>query len=106
MRRGIVIGGGGTLGAAWSVGALAAVEQALDWDARLATVIVGTGSGAEVAAALGASFSTQDLVWALTEHPGAPRILAEQFAAERHLLPNIPIPAPSSLGLALSLIHI
>jgi NTE family protein len=102
MRRGVVIGGGGTLGLAWAVGALAAVEEALDWDARFATVIVGSGSGSEVAAVLGASFSTQDMVRALTGHPGAPRILAEQFAAERHVFPTVPFPAPSSLGLAVA----
>jgi len=102
VRRGLVIGGGGTLGLAWSVGALKAVEDALDWDARTATVIVGSGSGAEVAAVLGASFPTQDMVRALTGHPGAPRILVEQFAAERRLLPTFPIPAPSSLGLAVA----
>jgi NTE family protein len=102
MRRGLVIGGGGTLGLAWAVGALKAVEEALDWDARLATVIVGSGSGAEVAAVLGAGFATQDMVRALTGHPGAPAILVEQFAAERRVLPSIPIPAPSSLGLAVA----
>ena len=102
MRRGLVIGGGGTLGLAWSVGALSALEEALDWDARTATVIVGTGSGAEIAAVLGASFTTQDMVNALTGHPIAPRVLAEQFAAERRLLPSIPLPAPSSLGLAIA----
>jgi NTE family protein len=102
MRRGLVIGGGGTLGLAWSVGALKAVEDALDWDARHATVIVGSGSGAEVAAVLGASFTTQDMVRALTGHPGAPRILVEQFAAERRVLPTMPFPAPSSLGLAVA----
>jgi NTE family protein len=100
MRRGLVIGGGGTLGLAWSVGALAALEEELDWDARSAAVIVGTGSGAEVAAVLGAGFTVQDMVRALTEHPGAPRILAEQFGAEHRILPTVPIPAPSSLGLA------
>ncbi|HSV38824.1 MAG TPA: patatin-like phospholipase family protein [Nocardioidaceae bacterium] len=102
MRRGLVIGGGGTLGLAWSVGALSALEEALDWDARTATVIVGSGSGAEIAAVLGASFTTQDMVNALTEHPIAPRVLAEQFAAERRVIPGIPIPAPSSLGLAVA----
>ncbi|HET7736546.1 MAG TPA: patatin-like phospholipase family protein [Nocardioidaceae bacterium] len=102
MRRGLVIGGGGTLGAAWSVGALSAVEEALDWDARTATVIVGSGSGAEIAAVLGASFTTQDMVNALSGSPLAPRVLAEQFAAERRLLPSLPIPAPSSIGLAVA----
>lgn len=100
MRRGLVIGGGGTLGLAWSVGALAAVEEALDWDARSATVLVGSGCGAEIAAVLGAGYTTRDMVRALTGHPGAPRLLAEQFASERHVLPSVPIPAPSSLGLA------
>ena len=30
-RRGLVLGGGGMLGAAWTVGALCAVEEATGW---------------------------------------------------------------------------
>ena len=101
-RRGLVIGGGGTLGLAWAVGALSALEEALDWDPRSASVIVGTGSGAEVAAVLGAGFPVRDMVRALSGHPGAPRVLAEHFAAERRLLPPPPLPAPSSIGLAIA----
>lgn len=48
QRRGLVVGGGGTLGFAWAVAALAAVEEQLDWDARTAEVLVGTSAGAEV----------------------------------------------------------
>lgn len=102
VRRGLVIGGGGTLGLAWAVGALSVVERSLAWDARTATVIVGVGSGAEAAAALGAGYAVEELVRALTGHPEADPFLAEQFAAERRIVPGLAIPAPSSIGLAVA----
>ncbi|MGH8978222.1 MAG: patatin-like phospholipase family protein [Acidimicrobiia bacterium] len=45
-RIGLVLGGGGAVGAAYHAGALAALEQDLGWDARTAHVIVGTSAGA------------------------------------------------------------
>ena len=41
-RRGLVLGGGGILGAAWMVGALKAVEEIHGFDPRTADYIVGT----------------------------------------------------------------
>ncbi|MER2208920.1 MAG: patatin, partial [Rhodococcus sp. (in: high G+C Gram-positive bacteria)] len=41
-KRGLAIGCGGTLGFAWTVAALASVRDALDWDPREATAIIGT----------------------------------------------------------------
>jgi NTE family protein len=52
-RWGLVLGAGGVLGAAWTVGALAALEQAHGVDAREAEVLVGTSAGSVLAAALG-----------------------------------------------------
>ena len=53
-RRGLVLGCGGTLGAAWMLAHLVEVERALGWDARAADVIVGTSAGSELAMLLGA----------------------------------------------------
>ena len=45
VRRGLVLGGGGMLGAAWTVGALCAVAEATGWDPGRADVILGTSAG-------------------------------------------------------------
>lgn len=47
-RVGLVLGGGGAIGAAYHAGALAALEQDLGWDARDASVVVGTSAGSIV----------------------------------------------------------
>lgn len=60
-RRGLVLGGGGVLGAAWMVGALCALEQVEGFDPRDADVIVGTSAGAVLAALLGAGVSAGQL---------------------------------------------
>ncbi|EME14761.1 patatin-like phospholipase family protein [Rhodococcus triatomae] len=62
LRRGLVIGCGGTLGAAWAVAALAAVRDALDWDPREADVLVGTSAGAELVTMLGSGVGVDELV--------------------------------------------
>ncbi|WP_051814115.1 patatin-like phospholipase family protein, partial [Kitasatospora sp. MBT63] len=46
IRRGLVLGGGGMLGAAWTVGALCAVEEATGWRPGSAEVLLGTSAGA------------------------------------------------------------
>ncbi|MED7825880.1 patatin-like phospholipase family protein [Streptomyces chiangmaiensis] len=51
-RRGLVLGAGGSLGAAWTIGALCALEDAYGWDPRSADVILGTSAGAIVGSAL------------------------------------------------------
>lgn len=61
-RRGIVLGAGGVLGAAWAVGALCALESAVSgFDVRDAEVIVGTSAGSVVAALLGAGVRATEL---------------------------------------------
>ncbi len=49
-RVGIVLGGGGITGASFHFGALFALRLATGWDPRRAEVVVGTSSGAVVAA--------------------------------------------------------
>ncbi|MBS2534337.1 patatin-like phospholipase family protein [Catenulispora sp. NF23] len=61
VRRGLVLGGGGMLGAAWMVGALAVLSEAVDWDPRKAEMIVGTSAGSVVAALLGAGATPEVL---------------------------------------------
>lgn len=61
-RRGLVLGGGGVLGAAWMIGALAAVEQTYGWDPREAEVLVGTSAGSVLAGLLGCGVSVETLV--------------------------------------------
>jgi NTE family protein len=60
-RRGLVLGGGGVLGAAWMVGALTALEQELGLDLREFDEIVGTSAGSVVGALLGSGVTLDDL---------------------------------------------
>jgi len=62
MRRGLVLGAGGVLGAAWTIGALAAVEDELGFDAREADVLVGTSAGSVLATALSCGVPVSDLL--------------------------------------------
>lgn len=49
-RVGLVLGGGGVLGAAWLVGALSALVRESGWDPEDASLVLGTSAGAVVAA--------------------------------------------------------
>ncbi|MGH3327385.1 MAG: patatin-like phospholipase family protein [Streptomycetales bacterium] len=60
-RRGLVLGGGGVLGAAWTIGALCAVEEIEGWDPRTAEFLVGTSAGAVLAALLGTGATPRQL---------------------------------------------
>src|SRR3978361_1851615 len=51
-RIGLVLGGGGLVGAAFHAGALAALHSALGLDSRCAETIVGTSAGSLVGALL------------------------------------------------------
>ena len=62
LSRGLVIGCGGTLGAAWTVAALVAVSDALGWDPRDADVLVGTSAGAELVTMLGGGAGVDELL--------------------------------------------
>lgn len=89
-RVGLVLGGGGAVGAAYHAGALAALEHDLGWDARHAAVIVGTSAGSLVGALLrqgvpptdlaaltvgvDARYASPALVASLLDRPALPRI--------------------------------
>jgi NTE family protein len=60
-RRGLVLGAGGLLGAAWTLGALAAVQDSLGWDAREADLMVGTSAGSVLTGLLRAGVSVSEL---------------------------------------------
>lgn len=52
VRRGLVLGGGGVLGSAWTVGALSALERQIGLDAREFDMFVGVSAGAVTSALL------------------------------------------------------
>jgi NTE family protein len=60
-RRGLVLGAGGVLGAAWIAGALRALEESTGWDPRTAEVVVGTSAGSVLAAFISLGVSTEQL---------------------------------------------
>lgn len=60
-RRGLVLGGGGVLGAAWMVGALSALQDHLDVDLREVDALVGTSAGSVVASLLAAGVGVEEL---------------------------------------------
>lgn len=98
-RRALVVGCGGTLGFAWTVAALTAVEDALDWDARTAEVLVGTSAGAEVVSALGCGRSPADLLAAIRGETGADPVLRAHVRIHPGPLPPVPLPALPGAGL-------
>nr|MDQ3344258.1 patatin-like phospholipase family protein [Actinomycetota bacterium] len=53
MRTGLVLGAGGVLGAAWTIGALAALQEVREQDPREADVLLGTSAGSVLASFLG-----------------------------------------------------
>ncbi len=71
-RVGLVLGGGGVVGGAFHAGVLAALECALHWDARKATVVVGTSAGAMSGALLRAGLAPSDLLARATGQPLSP----------------------------------
>lgn len=99
QRRGLVVGCGGTLGFAWAVAALAAVEEQLDFDARTAEVLVGTSAGAEVVSVLGSGRSVCDLLAALQGQSDADPLLLRHVGAHPGALPPVPWPGLPGAGL-------
>jgi NTE family protein len=60
-RRGLVLGAGGALGAAWMIGALNALADVEGHDARTADVVLGTSAGSVIAALVGCGHSVEEL---------------------------------------------
>ena len=61
-RRGLVLGAGGVLGAAWTIGALDALTEVEGFAPHEADVIVGTSAGSVLAALLGSGLTAHDLL--------------------------------------------
>ena len=93
-RVGLVLGGGGAVGAAFHAGALAAFEHDLGWDARRAEVIVGTSAGSIAGALLRLDVPPTDLAAIAV---GAPARHASSEIIER--VADRPAFAPMSLRL-------
>lgn len=60
-KRGLVLGGGGTLGAAWAVGALCALEEVYGFDPGSCDYIVGTSAGSVLGTLLAAGVTADQL---------------------------------------------
>ncbi|WP_405167068.1 patatin-like phospholipase family protein [Nocardia sp. NBC_01499] len=100
QRRGLAIGCGGTLGAAWIVAALAAVRDVLDWDPREADVLIGTSAGAEYVTMLGSGLSVDDLS-AMQDGTSTNPILLAHMRSGPGRLPPLPRPRLGSVRLPL-----
>jgi NTE family protein len=61
-RIGLVLGAGGVLGAAWTAGALAALQERLSAPVGGVDIIVGTSAGSIIAVALRCGFDVTDIV--------------------------------------------
>ena len=91
-RRGLVLGAGGVLGAAWTIGALSAVQEEYGWDPREAEVLVGTSAGSVLAAFLGCGIGVEQLL----NHqrgvvgPGDPEISYDPDRDSGGALPPLP----------------
>jgi NTE family protein len=91
-RRGLVLGAGGVLGAAWSIGTLCALEEVEGWDPRNADLIVGTSAGSVIAAALAAGVSAGTL----RDHqlgrprPDGPAVVWDHETATGNAMPTRP----------------
>ena len=100
VRRALVLGCGGTVGGAWTVGALAALAEHLQWDPRDAAVIVGTSSGSSIAAMLGAGLSVDDLLAAQRDDASAREPIRQFFTRPPRRFPPLPRPGITSPSVA------
>lgn len=100
-RRGLVLCCGGTVGGAWQVGALAAVEDELGWDVRTADVIIGTSAGSSAAAMLGSGVPVSELIDAQFGLASARESVRTFFCKPPSTIPAIPLGLPSSLRMSL-----
>ncbi len=94
---GLVLGAGGVVGQAYQAGVLAALHRESGWDARRATIIVGTSAGSVTGAALRVGVPATDLAASLYGVPTSRR----GGAILSRILPSDagPLPSPSVLSL-------
>jgi NTE family protein len=106
----LVLGAGGFLGAAWSLGALAAVQDATGWDVTGADLMVGTSAGSVLAALLRAGHQVDELTAAhlrgsrggrATRVPDMPAPVLDLIPTAEPSGPGLPRLGVGSLPLAL-----
>jgi NTE family protein len=102
-RRGLVLGAGGPLGAAWTAGALAALQDRLECPLGELDVLVGTSAGSILACALRCGVDVDAIVAHQRGRtvPGLPDS-AEVEAAAHTGLPPLPLPGLGSPRLLLA----
>lgn len=97
-RTGVVLGAGGVLGAAWTIGALAALQDSHGFDPREAEVLVGTSAGSVLAGFLGCGIGVDVLVdhQRGIAHPDSPDIDYDPDTDSGGALPPLPRPGIGS----------
>ena len=98
MTRALVIGCGGTIGGAWIIAALHALQEQTGWDVRDAAVLQGTSAGAEMVTILGGGASVDDLV-AMHRGTSTDDRLIRHINATPPSLPPLPGPRILNPGL-------
>src|SRR5215213_7133676 len=100
-RVGLVLGAGGTTGAAFHAGTLLALEQDIGWDPRTADIIVGSSAGSIVGSLLRAGLTTDDLsAWGVSaaarpDGLASRRVLDRMEEAPYRIAPPLRVPRPS-----------
>jgi NTE family protein len=97
-RTGVVLGAGGVLGAAWTIGALAALREQRGWEPRDAEVLVGTSAGSVLASFLGCGIGVDVLLdhQRGIVHPDAPDITYDPDTDAGGARPPLPRPGIGS----------
>jgi NTE family protein len=96
VRIGLVLGGGGLVGAAYHAGTLTALETDLGWDPRTADVIVGTSAGSMIGSLLRLGVGAGDLAAHTVDAIGA---ATHPLVTERRI-PVTELPPPTLASLA------
>jgi NTE family protein len=89
-RVGLVLGGGGVLGAAWMIGGLPAVQERVGRPLQDADVIVGTSAGSILAAALRHGIGPDELIAHQSGAAGSQLPVPEDFDRDSGRLPPPP----------------
>jgi NTE family protein len=101
----LVLGAGGAVGAAYHAGVIAALHDAIGWDARDADLIVGTSAGSGIAASLRAGLAPADHLARATDGELSPEgaALLDPLATDLDLGGRgawLPLPASPRLAAA------
>jgi NTE family protein len=105
---GLVLGGGGVVGAAFHAGVLLGIQLDTGWDPRSAEVVVGTSAGALVGTLVRLGWSAEDLAAlavgaGLSRPPRRPADPHAAFAGTPSLRPSLRVRSPRGTALATAL---